>query len=118
MYLVLYVSSPGFAASLPADAGNQWLGPDWGDHKERFCSLFGFNVLVAGHQVVRFYMVLWVQSVKLVGRLDYFGGHQAWLRGAETIHGIDEAAVGIVGTCVVIFVAAVRGGTAGAMSRD
>lgn len=118
MFLVLYVSSPGFAASLPADAGNQWLGPDWGDHKERFCSLFGFNVLVAGHQVVCFYMVLWVQSVKLVGRLDYFGGHQAWLRGAEAIHGIDEAAVGIVGTCVVIFVAAVRGGTAGAMSRD
>lgn len=118
MYLVLCVSSPGLAASSPADAGNQWLGPHRRDHDERLCSLFGFNVLVAGHQVVPFYVVLWVQSVKLVGRLDYFGGHQAWLRGAETVHGIGEAAVGIVGTNVVIFVAAVRGGTAGAMPRD
>lgn len=113
-----YVSSPGLAAYLPADAGDQRLGPDWGHNKERLCSRFGFYVLVAGHQVVPFYVVLWVQSVKLVGRLDYFSGHQAWLTRAETIHGISKAAVGIVGAFVVIFMAAVRGGTAGAVPKD
>ncbi len=102
---------------LPADAGNQRFGPDWGDNKERLCCRFGFYVLVAGHQVVPFHVVLWVQSVNLVGRLDYFSGHQAWLTRAKAIHGISKAAVCIVGTYVVIFTAVVRGGTTGAVPR-
>lgn len=52
-------------AALPADAGNQRFGPDLGDDKERLCRL-GFYVLVRGHQVVPFRVVLWVQSVKMV----------------------------------------------------
>lgn len=105
-------------ADLPADAGDQRLGPDRGDNKERLCSSFGFYVLLAGHQVVSFYVVFWVQSVNLVGRLDYFSGHQAWLTRAKPIHGISEAAVCIVGAYGVILMAAVRGGTAGAVPGD
>lgn len=78
----------------------------------------GFYVLVAGHHVVPFDVVFWVQSVKLVGRLDDFSGNQAWLTGGKTIHGISEAAVSVVGAGVVVFVAAVRGGTAGAVPWD
>ena len=105
-------------ANLPADAGNQRLGPDWGHNKEWLCSGFGFQVLLTGHHVVPFSMVLWVQSVNLIGRLDYFSGNQAWLTGAKTIHGISKGAVCIVGPYVVIFMAAVRGRTAGAVPGD
>lgn len=110
---VVCVSS-GPPAGLPADAGNQRLGPDWRDDKERLCSSFGFDVLLRGHQVVPLHVVLRVQSVNRVGRLDYLGGHQAWLTSTEAIHGVCEAAVGVVGTDVVIFTDAVRGRTAGA----
>lgn len=101
---------------LPADAGNQRLGPDWWNNKERLSSRFSLDVLVTGHQVVPFYVVLWVQGVNLVGRLDYLRGHQARL--AEAVHGIREAAVGVVGSYVVIFMAAVGGGAAGAVPRN
>lgn len=110
--------SSGLAVKLPAETGNQWLRPDRGDDKERLCSRFGFKVLLAGHQEVPFHVVLWVQSVELVGRLDYFRGHQAWLTRTETIHGIGKAAVCVMGAGVVILVAAVGGGTAGAVPRD
>lgn len=103
--------SSGFLASLPAEAGNQRLGPDRRDNKERLCRRFGFYVRV-GHQVVPVSMI---QRVNLVG-LDYFSGHQAWLPGAKTIHAICKAAVCIVGTYV--FMATMGGGTAGAMPRD
>lgn len=109
------VLSPDFFGNLPADAGNQWLGPHLRDNKERLYSRFGFHVMVAGHHVVSFPVVLWVQSINLVGCLDYFSGHQTWLTGAKTIHGITEAAVCIVGTYVVIFMAAVWGGTSRAV---
>lgn len=62
-------------------------------------------------------MVLWVQSVNLVGCLDYFSGHQAWLSAAKTIHAIRKAAVCVVGTYAVVFMAAVGGGTAGSVPR-
>lgn len=106
-------------ADLPADAGDQRLGPDWGDDKERLCCGFGLQILVAGHQVVPFHVVLWVQSVNLVGGLDYFGGHQARLSHAtKPIHGISQAAVRVVGTHgVVLVMAAVGGRAAGAVPR-
>lgn len=63
-------------------------------------------------------MVLWVQSVHLVGRLDYFSGHEALLTGAKSIHGLGQAAVCIVGTYVVIFMAAVGRGAAGPVPQD
>ena len=107
-----------FFANLPADTGNQRLGPDLGDDEERFCCSFGFYVLVTGHQVIPFSVVLWVQSVNLVGCLDYFSGHQAWLTGAKTIHTISKTVVCIMGSYVVILLGAVWGGTAGAMPRD
>lgn len=82
------------------------------------CSRFVFYVQVTGHQVVPVSVVLWVQSVNLVGCLDYFSGHQAWLSTAEAIHAIREAAVSVVGTYVVIFMATVWGGTTGAVPGD
>ena len=109
--------SSGFLMGLPADAGNQRLGPDRGDDKERLCRRF-LDVLVAGNQEVPLDVVLRVQSVHLVGRLDDLSGHQARLAGAEAVHGVGEAAVCVVGADVVVFMAAVGGGAAGAMSRD
>lgn len=108
--------SPGFFGNLP-DAGNQRLGPNLGDHKERLHSRFGFHVMLAGHHVVPVPVGLWVQSVHLAGGLDYLRGHQAWLSGDKTIHGIFQAAVCVVGTDAVL-VAAVWGRTAGAVPGD
>lgn len=106
------------SAHLPADARNQWLVPDLGYDEERLGRGLGFHVLVAGHHVVSFYLVFWVQSVQLVGRLDNFGGNGAWLTSSETIHGIDKAGVGVTGSCVMVLVAVAMGrGTAGAMDR-
>lgn len=82
-----------FRANLPADAGNKWLGPDGRDDKERLRCRFGFYILITRHQVVPVSVVLLVQGINLVGCLDYFSGHKAWLTGAKTIHAICMAAV-------------------------
>lgn len=63
-------------------------------------------------------MILWIQSVNLVGCLHYFSGNQVWMIGAKTIHGISKAGVCIVGAYVVIFMAVIGGRTAGPVPRD
>lgn len=63
-------------------------------------------------------MVLLIQSVNLVGCLDYFGGDQTWLTAAKAIHAIREAVVGVIGPYVGILVTPVWGGTAGAVPGD
>lgn len=113
------ISRPRDAAHLPADARNQRLVPDLGYDEERLARGFGFHVLVAGHHVVPFHLVFWVQSVQLVGRLDNFGGNGAWLTSGETIHGVNKARVSVAGGRVVVLVAvAMRRGTAGAVAWD
>lgn len=102
-------------AALPADAGNHGFVPDWGDDKKRLCSL-RFDVRLRRERVVPFGVVLWVQSVKVVGGLDYFSGDQTRLTSSKTIGGVSEATVCVLEARMVV--PAVRGGAAGAVSRD
>lgn len=95
-----------FAAHSPADARNQRLVPDLGYDEERLGRGFGFHVMVAGHHVVPFDLVFWVQSVQLVGRLNNFGGNGALLTSG---HGVNEARVSVAGSRVVVFVAVAMG---------
>lgn len=70
----MHLYSTGFLHHSPAKVGDQLLGPDGRDHKEGLRPSFTLNVLLTGHQVVDLPVVLWVEGIRLVGRLHYLGG--------------------------------------------
>lgn len=70
----MHLYSTGFLHHSPAEVGDHLLGPDGRDHKEGFGPIFILNILLTGHQVVDLPVVLWVEGIRLVGRLHYLGG--------------------------------------------